>query len=98
MLRAIPAGAAVVVLDERGEQLDSSTFAGRIAAWRAEGRTDLACLIGGPDGLAESLRARADLLLAFGRMTWPHLLVRAMLVEQLYRAATILAGHPYHRD
>lgn len=98
LLRAIPQGAAVIALDEQGELLDSQGFSARIAAWRADGRTDLACLIGGPDGLAADVRARADLALAFGRMTWPHLLVRVMLAEQLYRAASILARHPYHRE
>jgi 23S rRNA (pseudouridine1915-N3)-methyltransferase len=98
LLRAIPQGAAVIALDEQGELLDSRDFAARIAAWRADGRTDLAFLIGGPDGLAAEVRGRADLALAFGRMTWPHLLVRVMLAEQLYRAASILAGHPYHRE
>jgi 23S rRNA (pseudouridine1915-N3)-methyltransferase len=95
---AIPQGAMTIALDERGELLDSVAFAERIAAWRAAGTSELACLIGGPDGLAAEVRDRADLVLAFGRMTWPHLLVRVMLAEQLYRASSILAGHPYHRE
>lgn len=98
VLRAIPQGAAVIALDEQGALLSSEEFAARIAAWRDEGRGELAFLIGGPDGLAPAARDRADLALAFGRMTWPHLLVRVMLAEQLYRAASILAGHPYHRE
>ena len=98
ILRAIPQGAAVVALDEQGELLNSQGFAARIAAWRDEGRSELAFLIGGPNGLPPTVHARADLALAFGRMTWPHLLVRVMLAEQLYRAASILAGHPYHRE
>jgi 23S rRNA (pseudouridine1915-N3)-methyltransferase len=94
---AIPAGAAVVALDERGEGLASEALAQRIGRWRDEGRPAIAVLIGGPDGLAPGLVAAADLRLAFGRATWPHQLVRIMLFEQLYRAIAILSGHPYHR-
>jgi 23S rRNA (pseudouridine1915-N3)-methyltransferase len=94
---AIPAQAAVVALDERGESLASEALAHRIGRWRDEGRPALVLLIGGPDGLAPDLLAKADLRLAFGRMTWPHQLVRIMLFEQLYRAIAILSGHPYHR-
>ncbi|GAB4189838.1 MAG: hypothetical protein OHK0024_30380 [Thalassobaculales bacterium] len=97
LLAAIPPGARVVALDERGEDLSSRELAGRLAAWRDAGDS-VAFIIGGADGLGEALRARADLLLRFGRATWPHLLVRAMLAEQLYRATAILAGHPYHRE
>jgi 23S rRNA (pseudouridine1915-N3)-methyltransferase len=92
----IPAGAAVVALDERGEGLASDALAQRLRRWRDEGR-DIALIIGGPDGLAPDLLAGADLSLAFGRATWPHQLVRIMLWEQLYRAIAILSGHPYHR-
>ncbi|RNF32901.1 23S rRNA (pseudouridine(1915)-N(3))-methyltransferase RlmH [Paracoccus methylarcula] len=95
--RAIPAGAALVMLDERGEQPTSPDFARRIAAFRDQAR-DLCFVIGGADGLDPALRARADWQISFGRMVWPHMLVRVMLAEQLYRAATILAGSPYHRD
>ncbi len=95
--RSIPAGAAVWVLDERGKLLTSPDFAAELARLRDSGRQDLALLIGGADGLAPELRGRADLALSFGPMVWPHLLVRAMLAEQLYRAATILSGSPYHR-
>jgi 23S rRNA (pseudouridine1915-N3)-methyltransferase len=93
----IPAGAAVVALDERGESLASDALAQRIGRWRDEGRPALVVLIGGPDGLAPDLVAGADLRLAFGHATWPHQLVRIMLFEQLYRAIAILCGHPYHR-
>lgn len=95
--RAIPDGAVVVVLDERGQQLTSPKFAEQIAEWRDAGRRDLALLIGGADGIAPSLRAEADLSISFGKMVWPHMLVRVMLAEQLYRSASILAGSPYHR-
>lgn len=98
LARAIPAGAFLVALDERGAEWSSPEFAGRLAGWRDEGRQDLAFVIGGADGIEPALRARADAALSFGRMVWPHMLVRAMLAEQLYRAATILAGSPYHRN
>jgi 23S rRNA (pseudouridine1915-N3)-methyltransferase len=89
--------AALVVFDERGRSLTSEAFAARIRAWRDEGRPALACLIGGPDGLAPPVRERADLVLSFGALTLPHQIVRALVAEQLYRALTILSGHPYHR-
>lgn len=98
LLDAVPRDAALIALDERGRLLGSRSFAARIGAWRQQGRSDLGFLIGGPDGLATSLMERADLVLALGRMTWPHRLARVLLAEQLYRAGTILAGHPYHRD
>ncbi|MGK9168213.1 23S rRNA (pseudouridine(1915)-N(3))-methyltransferase RlmH [Inquilinus limosus] len=97
LLAAVPAGAAVVALDERGRDLDSEGFARLLGRWRDEGRGDLAFLIGGADGHDDAVRDRADLLLCFGRLTWPHMLARAMLAEQIYRAQTILSGHPYHR-
>jgi 23S rRNA (pseudouridine1915-N3)-methyltransferase len=97
LLAAVPAGAAVVALDERGRDLDSAGFARLLGRWRDEGRGDAAFLIGGADGHDEAVRDRADLLLSFGRLTWPHMLARAMLAEQIYRAQTILSGHPYHR-
>jgi len=86
-----------VVLDERGENLASEALARRIGAWRDAGAPEIVFLIGGADGCASSLVESADLVLAFGKATFPHLLVRVMLVEQIYRAITILAGHPYHR-
>lgn len=96
-LLARAAASVLVVFDERGQSLTSEVFASRIGAWRDEGRPAVACVIGGPDGLDPSLRARADLVLSFGALTLPHQIVRALVVEQLYRAVTILAGHPYHR-
>jgi 23S rRNA (pseudouridine1915-N3)-methyltransferase len=95
--RALPAGALVCTLDERGETVDSPGFAAMLARWRDAGRQDAAFVIGGADGIDPGLRARADASVSFGRMVWPHMLVRVMLAEQLYRAATILAGGPYHR-
>lgn len=97
LARSLPAGAVVVVLDERGEMLSSPELAAHLARWRDGGRQDAAFVIGGADGIAADLRGRAALALSFGRMVWPHLLVRVMLAEQLYRAATILGGGPYHR-
>ena len=88
--------ACVVALDERGRTMDSDAFAAFLGARIDEGR-DLAVLIGGADGHGEAVRARADLVLAFGAMTWPHQIVRILAAEQIYRATTILAGHPYHR-
>jgi 23S rRNA (pseudouridine1915-N3)-methyltransferase len=95
--KAIPAGALVCIMDERGQDMTSPDFANRLAAWRDEGRGDVSFVIGGADGIDPALRARADFALSFGKMVWPHMLVRVMLAEQLYRAATILAGGPYHR-
>ncbi|MCB2109592.1 MAG: 23S rRNA (pseudouridine(1915)-N(3))-methyltransferase RlmH [Defluviimonas sp.] len=95
--RAVPAGALRVVLDERGRAMSSPDFADLLARWRDGGRQDVAFLIGGADGLAPGLRDGADLALSFGAMVWPHMLARVMLAEQLYRAASILAGAPYHR-
>jgi 23S rRNA (pseudouridine1915-N3)-methyltransferase len=93
----IPDGAVVIVLDGRGENLDSAALAGLLREWRAEDRAAVCFIIGGADGLAPSLLARAQFKLAFGKATWPHQLVRIMLLEQIYRAATMLSGHPYHR-
>ena len=94
---AIPRGATVVVLDERGRVEGSPAFAARLARWRDGGVRDLAFVIGGADGLDPALRDGADHALSFGAMVWPHMLVRVMLAEQIYRAASILAGTPYHR-
>ena len=96
VLAAVPSGAALVALDERGTEATSPEFADRLAAWRDDAR-DVCFVIGGADGLAPAIRDRADLTLSFGRMVWPHMLARVMLAEQLYRAASILAGSPYHR-
>ena len=97
LARALPAGALMVALDERGRVLSSPDFAALLAKWRDGGRQDLAFVIGGADGIDPALRARAEASVSFGAMVWPHMLVRVMLAEQLYRAATILAGLPYHR-
>jgi 23S rRNA (pseudouridine1915-N3)-methyltransferase len=93
----IPQGAAVVLLDVLGDNLDSTGIANQLSAWRANDRPAAVFIIGGADGLAPSLRDKAQLRLSFGAATWPHQLVRVMLLEQLYRATTILTGHPYHR-
>lgn len=95
---AIDPGTILVALDETGLQLGSTAFAERLGRWRDEGRREARFLIGAADGLDPELRARADLLIAFGAATWPHLMARAMLAEQLWRATSILAGHPYHRE
>ena len=87
----------ICVLDERGKVETSPAFAERLGTWRDAGRGDLAFVIGGADGIDPSLRAEADHALSFGKMVWPHMLVRVMLAEQLYRAAAILSGGPYHR-
>ena len=95
--RSIPNRALVVALDERGKLLTSPQFADHLARWRDDGRGDVAFVIGGADGIAPDLRDRADFRLSLGHMVWPHMLARVMLAEQLYRAASILAGLPYHR-
>lgn len=97
LLKAVPSGARIIALDERGSAPSSTVFAERIGRWRDDGVPDLAFLIGGADGLDDDVRDAAGMLLSLGPMTWPHQLVRAMLAEQLYRASSILAGHPYHR-
>lgn len=94
---ALPRGAHVVALDERGENMSSEIFAHRLMTLAERGEKDMAFVIGGADGLDPELRERADSLLSFGTMVWPHMLVRVMLAEQLYRAASIVAGTPYHR-
>lgn len=96
LLAALPEGAFVVALDSRGRQLSSEALADWLGQRRDEGCRDLALVIGGADGLAPAVIRRAGMILSLGAMTWPHLMVRAMLAEQLYRASTILAGHPYH--
>ncbi|WP_170600993.1 23S rRNA (pseudouridine(1915)-N(3))-methyltransferase RlmH [Ruegeria arenilitoris] len=95
--KALPAGAVICTLDERGKVMSSPDFARKLAGWRDMGRQDLAFVIGGADGIDPALRAEADFSISFGAMVWPHMLVRVMLSEQLYRAATILSGGPYHR-
>ena len=97
LARAVPAGGVLVTLDERGKVMSSPDFAAMLARWRDGGRQDVAFVIGGADGIDPSLRAKADASVSFGAMVWPHMLVRVMIAEQLYRAATILGGGPYHR-
>lgn len=93
----IPQGAAVALLDQRGENLDSAAFANQLRQWRANDKAAVVFIIGGADGLSPSLRDKAALRISFGAATWPHQMVRVMLLEQIYRATTILTGHPYHR-
>lgn len=95
--KAIPNGALVCIMDERGKVMTSPSFADQLGGWRDQGRLDVAFVIGGADGLDPTFRAKADAALSFGKMVWPHMLVRVMLSEQLYRAASILSGSPYHR-
>jgi 23S rRNA (pseudouridine1915-N3)-methyltransferase len=94
----LPPNSVAALLDERGKALASTDFARLLERWRDEGKREARFVIGGADGHKEAERAEADLLLSFGPATWPHLLVRAMLAEQLFRATSILAGHPYHRE
>jgi len=95
---ALDPGTKRILLDEKGEVLGSVDFARRLARWRDDGVREARFLIGAADGFDDAARADADLLLSFGRATWPHLLARAMLAEQLFRATSILANHPYHRE
>lgn len=95
---ALPDGARLVALDEMGEAWTSRAFANRLARWRDGGAASVAFAIGGAEGLGAAVIERADAVLSLGAMTWPHFLARGMLLEQIYRAQTILAGHPYHRD
>jgi 23S rRNA (pseudouridine1915-N3)-methyltransferase len=98
ILAAMPVRARLIALDEHGAMWSSSELAERLAAWRDQGVAELAFAIGGAVGLDEKVLDRADARLSLGPMTWPHLLVRSLLLEQLYRAQQILAGHPYHRE
>jgi 23S rRNA (pseudouridine1915-N3)-methyltransferase len=93
----IPDGAVTIILDERGENLSSASFAGHLQGWRAEDRPAVVFILGAADGIAAGLREKAKMAIAFGAATWPHQFVRIMLLEQIYRAVTILSGHPYHR-
>ena len=95
--KTLPDGVLLVCLDERGKALDSADFARTVGEWRDQGVRDLVFVIGGADGLDPSLRDRASLTINLGRLTWPHQLVRILIAEQLYRAVTILSGHPCHR-
>jgi 23S rRNA (pseudouridine1915-N3)-methyltransferase len=98
LLAVLEPGAPLIALDEGGRSVTSADFAGRLGRWRDEGAPAVQFVIGGADGLSPDLRHRAALVLAFGGLTWPHQIVRVLLAEQVYRAATILAGHPYHRE
>ncbi len=98
LLSHIPNGAKVVVLDERGENIKSTELAKKVENWMLSGCSEICFLIGGADGHLPQTRSRADLLLSFGRLTMPHMLIRAVLAEQIYRIQTIIAGHPYHRE
>lgn len=98
LLAAVPNGALLVAMDERGKTLTSAKFAQKLGAWRDDGVRDVAFMIGGADGLDLSVRQAATLVLSLGEMTWPHMLVRGLLAEQIYRANAILSGHPYHRE
>ncbi len=95
---AIPHGAKIIVLDERGENLKSTELAHKIENWQLNGCSEICFLIGGADGHLQSTRDKADLLLSFGKLTLPHMLMRAVLCEQIYRLQTIISGHPYHRE
>jgi 23S rRNA (pseudouridine1915-N3)-methyltransferase len=94
----LPSGAVTVILDEKGRSFGSIAFAEKLGRWRDDGMREVRFLIGAADGFDDAERATADLLLNFGSMTWPHMLARVMLAEQLWRAVSILAGHPYHRE
>jgi 23S rRNA (pseudouridine1915-N3)-methyltransferase len=98
LLAQVPDGAIIVALDERGKNLSSPDLATRFGNWRDDGRRDIAFIIGGADGLDDKVRNRADLVVSLGKLTWPHMLVRGLITEQIYRAQCILSGHPYHRD
>lgn len=97
ILAAKPPGASLVALDETGGAVTSTAFANLLGRWRDEGVPAVVFAIGGPDGLSQAVRQAADKTLSFGAVTWPHMLVRPLLLEQLYRAQSILSGHPYHR-
>lgn len=96
--KLIDPAAFVVVLDERGKPMGSVDFANALQGAMNNGKSHMQFILGGAEGLTDAIRTRADLLLAFGKLTWPHMLARIMLLEQIYRARQILAGHPYHRE
>ncbi|MCR4376924.1 MAG: 23S rRNA (pseudouridine(1915)-N(3))-methyltransferase RlmH [Rhodospirillales bacterium] len=98
LLGAIPEGARIIALDEHGKSMGSQAFAQKLGEWRDEGVRDVAFVIGGADGLDRAVLDQASLVLSFGKMTWPHMLVRGLVAEQLFRANAILSGHPYHRE
>ncbi len=98
LLSAIPKSSKIISLDERGKNISSLELAGIVSAWQSEGTSSIAFVIGGADGLSDNLRQKSDFILSFGKLTWPHMLVRSMLAEQVYRAYSIISGHPYHRE
>ena len=98
LMAQVPRGATLVALDERGKSVSSMVFSEKLGSWRDDGVRDVAFIIGGANGLADQVRAKASLVMSFGAATWPHMLVRGMLAEQVYRAQCILSGHPYHRE
>jgi len=98
LLKVVPEKSFVILLDERGKDLSSRELAAKMNAWQEQSHTNLVFLIGGADGVTDDVRKRANFTLCFGRTTWPHRLVRVMLLEQIYRAQQINSGHPYHRD
>jgi 23S rRNA (pseudouridine1915-N3)-methyltransferase len=98
LIKAMPSKSFVVLCDERGKDMSSRDFAAKLSAWQDQGLSNLVFIIGGADGVTDEVRALANFTLGFGRLTWPHRLVRVMLLEQIYRARQIIAGHPYHRD
>jgi len=98
LLKHCPAGSQIIALDERGKEISSREFAIKLGDWQDNSIRDVSIIIGGADGLHNAVRRRANLTISFGRLTWPHMLARGMLTEQLYRAQQIIAGHPYHRE
>lgn len=98
LLEALPTKAFVVILDEHGKDLSSRELAAKLEGWQNQSLNDLAFIIGGADGLTAEVKEKANFVLGLGKKTWPHKLVRVMLLEQLYRAQQINSGHPYHRD
>ena len=97
LLAKVPKGALLVIMDQNGLNISSLDFAKRIGLWQDRGMRDLAIVIGGSDGLDQTVIDKADLKIAMGKMTWPHMLARIMLLEQIYRAQCILENHPYHK-
>ncbi len=98
LLNLLPKSCKIIVLDEKGKDIGSEEFANKFTEFEQEGSSQVAFLIGGADGHSQQVREQADMLLSFGKMTWPHMMVRAMLAEQIYRAYSIKQGHPYHRE
>ena len=98
LFSAVPKNSRIIALDERGKNISSLELAGLISTWQGEGTSSVAFIIGGADGLSDDVRRKADFTLSFGKLTWPHMLVRSMLAEQVYRAYSIISGHPYHRE